>query len=472
MPAIICPHCGVTNRAYSNFCNNCGADLRAYSVDRTKTTQDPASQEETDTGPRLLQDRELPPDNVELADQTDETKTDSDPPTDADSSKDEAPLSEEDVDHPHAADDQFQLNIGGALDANPDIIALVKDENQLTSARAVDLVSAESRTEIPDWQQLLPDSPKGEEIRAIMNEDPQLENRILELGFEDNQSLRLPWIFLTLIAGLLFVLGFRIDVPVGSIVPLPGVPEAFQRIDNLPEGANVLILWSYDPASAGEMDLVVEPIMEHLVSKNANLAMVSSLPYGPAVARQLWRTLTDSPNESQNASFIDLGFLPGGAAALPVLAYTDVLGLLRYGVREFGAGSSIVRFWQRKPDLMLVFAAQAEDVQNFLEQVQPLNDASVVAVASAGADPVLRPYLNSAQLSGLVTGFDGAMGYEQLQVRFMDEESVAERAIALAALEQWNLHLVAQNWAHLLLMGLLILGNISFLWRGPQPNPS
>ena len=36
-------------------------------------------------------------------------------------------------------------------------------------------------------------------------------------------------------------------------------------------------------------------------------------------------------------------------------------------------------------------------------------------ITPTGADPILRPYWNSGQLSGLVSGFDGAFSYQELK---------------------------------------------------------
>jgi hypothetical protein len=104
--------------------------------------------------------------------------------------------------------------------------------------------------------------------------------------------------------------------------------------------------------------------------------------------------------------------------------------------------------------LAVLFAARAEDVQIWLEQVQPLNDVAVVAVTSAGADPLLRPYLDSGQLTGLVSGFDGAYAYEEL----------AGFSRPLAAEEVARVRLAAQNWGQLALLLILVLGNLAGLF--------
>jgi hypothetical protein len=106
-----------------------------------------------------------------------------------------------------------------------------------------------------------------------------------------------------------------------------------------------------------------------------------------------------------------------------------------------------------RPVLVIAAAAQAEDVQHWLEQVQPLDRTAVIAVTAAGADPILRPYRDSSQLSGLVSGFDGAYAYRQLLDPFVPAENTP------ILLRQ----IVLQNWGHFALLTAIALGNLAAL---------
>jgi hypothetical protein len=105
------------------------------------------------------------------------------------------------------------------------------------------------------------------------------------------------------------------------------------------------------------------------------------------------------------------------------------------------------------PGLVIVAAATTDDAQAWLEQVQPLMRTPVIAVTAAGADPMLRPYADSGQLSGLVSGFDGAYGYRQLLDPFVAPENNQ------ALLQQ----IILQNWGHFALLAVIVLGNLAAL---------
>jgi hypothetical protein len=132
-------------------------------------------------------------------------------------------------------------------------------------------------------------------------------------------------------------------------------------------------------------------------------------------------------------------FLTGGAAALPLVAQDldRALGL--------AAGADA-------PLLAVVFAAQPEDVQQWLELVQPVNALDVVAVTGAAGDPALRPYLASGQLAGLVAGFDGARAYQSLRDTPLD---APDRA-------RLDLQSGLQSWGGAVLLLVLLLGNLAY----------
>jgi hypothetical protein len=144
---------------------------------------------------------------------------------------------------------------------------------------------------------------------------------------------------------------------------------------------------------------------------------------------------------------VSLTYLPGGAAVLPLIARAPALGLLEDPTQ----GSMVRSILERPAALHVLVAPHAEDVQDWLEQVQPLTAVPAVAVTGAGADPLLRPYLDSGQLRGLTSGFDGAYHYTQLLEPFAPASSPAWLAV------QQTL----QNWGHWAVITLIALGNLA-----------
>jgi hypothetical protein len=218
----------------------------------------------------------------------------------------------------------------------------------------------------------------------------------------------------------------------------------------------VVVYWAYDPATSGEVNLAMQPVMRHLLQRRARIAVISTTPGGIATAERLIAQVRADQGLDNLALAADLAqpityaFLPGGAASLPLFARDPTTALLE---NILLVPSEQRQELVQRPALIIAAAAQAEDVQNWLEQVQPLDFAPVVAVTTAGADPILRPYLDSNQLLGLVSGFDGAYAYRQLLQPFVAPEDT------LALLRQ----IVLQNWGHVALLAAIALGNLAAL---------
>ena len=244
------------------------------------------------------------------------------------------------------------------------------------------------------------DADRLRRVRALMTEEPLLAtgtfgstSQAVLLPPKRHVSLWIPWVFLVIGMAVAIPVFLQVSRTTGTALAWPGVRAAYAAIESLPPQATVQVFWAYDPATAGELDLLSAPIVRHLLDKGASLRIVSLLPNGPATARHLLAAVHDERSQlrtgTAEASIEPPRFLPGGVMVLPALG-------------------------QEHADLAVVFAAQAEDAQAWLEQVAPRNRVPVVAATGAGADPLLRPYLASGQLIGLVSGYDGAATYTDM----------------------------------------------------------
>lgn len=289
-------------------------------------------------------------------------------------------------------------------------------------------------------------------LRTIMATEPMIASS-LPVRAPRPYSYRTAWVTVLLLLALLLAFT-RPSQPLASPPHRwPGVQAAYEQIQQIPPGSRMIVLWAYDASSAGEMDLVALPVVTHLVERSITLDVISLLPGGPAVGRRLLARANGLPPSLDSAALaaaLPAGgvFLAGGASVLPLVGQ-DRPNALNKPAARLGAEATY--------QLALVFAAQADDVQEWLEQVQPFDGLPVVAVTGAGADPLLRPYLDSGQLSGLVSGFDGASAYQELRAHPLSD-SEAELLL---------LHTRAQNWGALALVTVLILGSLAgFMARG------
>lgn len=450
---IVCPHCGTRNPQGAFFCNRCGAALTG---EGDRPAADPAAPlsptEEFALDAQPVAPRRESPDADAIS--VDDTGSAAIEPT-----------------------SDFDLTIEEVLARFPDREPEPESSAPAAPTPATIPQSASDLLGFPDEQllgafqpgqgylesvtisgDLVPpaqqqgrgasgDADHWRAVRALVREEPVLATASGQPGVAPI-NWRKPWVFLLVFAAALlpFILWGRSTL--GAPQQWTGVAEAYDAINRLALNDEVLVFWQVDPATAGEVNLAAMPVVSHLLERGARSIVVTLQPAGLASARRLYDDAVAGLDESAMVTVMqgwigDGAYLSGGTAALPLVAQ-DAGNLLPAANRTV------------TPRLALVVAPRADDVQQWLEIVQPVNGLPVVAVTSAAADAVLRPYLESGQLAGLVSGFDGAASYQSM------------RSVALPVTESRRLALAvdAQNWGGAVLLLLLLAAVITSIAQG------
>jgi len=443
MNVMHCPHCGTTNRVGSNFCNRCGVNLN--SDERTVgATSSPSP---------------IAPLPTSRTRQPDVGKWPDAEPNEA-GERAEFPVEEEQAANAPANNSPSSVSptatttrrLVAGIEGLLDPLQIANEGSDQPETLALPVTAEPFAMSMEQVRR----------IRGLLTNDPVLLDRPGTVNYQPPNRLHLPWLMILLTLAVALPILLDLFGPIGAPVQWPGVAEAHTLIDTLPADTTALVIWAYDAATAGEMDLLALPLVSHLLARGIQPMVVSQLPGGPAMAQRLFDRATAGlladdgvQLPADRALAIQAGYLPGGAALLSWVAQDPATALTRH------VPASATDFLRTdvalaRPALTIVVAAQAEAVQQWLEQGQPLQYTPTLAFTSAGADPILRPYLASGQLSGLVSGFDGAFAYQQLRTIKL---AVAEEALL-------NRHLALQNWGHFAVLLLLLLGNLAAWGRG------
>ena len=214
---------------------------------------------------------------------------------------------------------------------------------------------------------------------------------------------------------------------------LPQVPAEIEAagslIDALPAGAPVLLAVDFEPGFSGELEAASSAVVDHLMRQGAYLAFVSTTATGPLQAERLVSDLNLNGGHAYLGldQYANLGYIPGGPAGLRAFAETP-RRTLPFALS--GEGAAADRIWssgalrevEQLSDfaLALVLTENPDTARVWIEQVQPmLGSAPLVVVASAQADPLIRPYFEGqpAQVEGLVSGLAGGAAYESYSGR-------------------------------------------------------
>lgn len=189
-------------------------------------------------------------------------------------------------------------------------------------------------------------------------------------------------------------------------------------IDGLPNNIPVLVAFDYDPALSGELEAVAAPVMDHLLSKGTPLAIVSTSPTGPVLAEHFLKdtSLVNVHQYQSGQQYVNLGYLAGGPAGILYLADSltsampvDVDGKSAWNTGPLQGVQSLSDF-----AAVIILTDNADTGRNWIEQAGPqLGDKPMLMIISAQAEPMIRPYFDSGQLKGLVSGLSDAKIYEQ-----------------------------------------------------------
>ncbi len=236
-----------------------------------------------------------------------------------------------------------------------------------------------------------------------------------------------------LIGRILIALVWLAVITVAFVLPLglkpapmrtpPELEEMFNQIDQSAQADRpVLLAVDFEPALAGEMTLAAQPVVEHLMSRNIRMVIISTTPTGPLLAQRLLdgaaQNLASQGQEYDLlANMVNLGYLPGGTISLLEFAQlprqaapASVAGDYAVWDQAFLAPVNGLADFGR----VIVITDSAEVGRNWVEQVKPLmGDAPLLMIASAQAEPLLMPYVDSGQIDGLTGGLLGGVLYSQ-----------------------------------------------------------
>lgn len=267
-------------------------------------------------------------------------------------------------------------------------------------------------------------------LRSFLEE----EGRPRPLGGTSSHPSQAPlrWV----IAAVLFLAILWSLISGSNPAPLPPFPQESQAVHRLisaiPAEAKVLLAFDYDPGLSPEMDATAAAVVDHLMLRGAHLTLISTLQAGPLVAERFITRIQDAHGYQKNEQYVNLGFIPGGAAGLLSLAESPArtVPFTLDSVRAWESGTT-----QSLPPLqgirtledfsmVVVIADQGDLARAWIEQVAPSLDGEdgqtpMVMVVSAQAEPLVRPYYqgNPPQIQGLVSGLRGGAGYASLTGR-------------------------------------------------------
>lgn len=173
---------------------------------------------------------------------------------------------------------------------------------------------------------------------------------------------------------------------------------------DLPEQANILVVMDTQAGFYSEISMIAKPVIENVVSSEREFFVLSSAPIG----NLLFNRMINELKLDKAISAQDLGYFPIAA----------------YGA--FGLGGDVSANWRiaQLPqsekalpvadyDGILILSDSIVGARAWVEQLSALMpDNPLYLFLTAQAGPMLLPYWDSGQVSGIIAGISEAAGVE------------------------------------------------------------
>lgn len=278
--------------------------------------------------------------------------------------------------------------------------------------------------------------------------------------WEKAQAIDRRWVFLAIALAVIIPMAFEVTM---KEVATPEVQAIYDRVEELPEGSNVLVAFDFDPPSRPELQPMAISYIRHLAHNGHRIFMVSLWPVGQAEAREVVATILNPefPEYRYGVDYVMLGFRPGNQGVIQAML-SDIRTMYNYDhegtpVDSLPAMADVNKL--EDFDLILNVSAGYPGLK---EWVQFGGDPSGVPVAggvTAVSAPLLYPYY-PGQMFGIMGGLKAAAEYESLLMQGYPE--VYDDPSIFMGIKRMG----PQTWAHIVIILFILIGNIAFFATG------
>jgi len=262
------------------------------------------------------------------------------------------------------------------------------------------------------------------------------------------------WIFLAVAAVIVGLYAFGKAEP---LAPAEPVQKYYDAIEALPEGSIVVLSSDFDPASAAEVEPMLDATIHQLFRRNLRVVSLATWPAAPPFSRDAFRTIAPQYGKVYGKDWVELGFLVGDDVAMGIIGQSlrsafpnDLLSKAPYDsfplLRDIGDSCHGIA-------LLVSISAGFPGILEWIPQLCTRYGVPVLSGTTAVQTPSLYPYYPKPLL-GYLGAATGATQYLQL---------VAEGTPALAPMRDENQRrMKAQGWGHLLIVALIVVGNVLY----------
>jgi hypothetical protein len=243
-----------------------------------------------------------------------------------------------------------------------------------------------------------------------------------------------------------------VSLPLVRPIGLPIFPGSethgiYDTIETLPGGSVVVIGVDYEPLAIPELSPMVAAVATHALSKGHRVIAITNYPSTPAIAEKILNDVAAEGGYQYGVQYANLGYAAGQEAVVLAAGRDFKAAYPRDFRGSPTAGIPLMQDVNSWRDVAyMVDIAQGATADYYFRIAGAQFGLRIGVGTTAVSIPHFKSYLQSGQINGLLGGLQGAAEYEAL---------VGRPAFATAGMD-------AQSMAHLAILALVVLGNVSF----------
>lgn len=275
------------------------------------------------------------------------------------------------------------------------------------------------------------------------------ENRSTKtMGKSQQINPRIIYLILGLLIAFQLLYPLRLPMVVGR-----EAMGLYQAVEEVPPDKIIVIGAEWEAGTQGENAPQTEAVIRHCMSKGKKIAILGMALQGPRLVEQIAQGVAEEYERTYGVDWCNWGYKAGGENMLMAWA-KDIPATIQEDAR--GTEISQLPMMAQVQDindvgLIIEFTGSAS-LDLWLQFIEGVYKTPMGYGCTGVMGPEAYPYLDSGQLQGLLLGLKGAAEYEKL-VKYHGRATY---------------EMAAQSVAHLLIIGLIVLGNLGYLmarWR-------
>ncbi|MEE3193894.1 MAG: hypothetical protein VX289_05170 [Candidatus Poribacteria bacterium] len=227
--------------------------------------------------------------------------------------------------------------------------------------------------------------------------------------------------------------------------------KLYDYIEDLPSGSTVLIAFDYGPSSMAELQPMGMAFLRHCFQKKIQVIGMTLVTDGATLGYEIMQEAAKTTDAIDGEDYVYLGFRPGTIQVMLGMG-TTINSIFESDYSESRKGKPLAEIPMMAEiknydqiDLVLDLASSST-TEAWIAYINTRYNQKIAAGVTGVIISQMYPYLQTEQLIGLMPGLMGAAEYETL----IDTPAKATKRMSV------------QSFVHLLVFGLVILGNVAF----------